>query len=827
MSEAALSQYYHFGDLVGTVLDGKTLEQLPFVNIQLVELPSYGTVSDSSGSFILRHIPVGTYSVKVSLLGYQPYIQTNVVIATGRSTKMLVRLAEQPVEAGNITVQATYFSKSNELAPLSINSYDRADVKRQPGSAQDVQRVVQNLPGIASSCDNANELIVRGGAPYENLTVVDYTEIPSINHFSNEFNSAGPINMINIDLIEDVQFSAGGFPPQYGDKTSSVMDISIREGDRQKSFASNTGFNMAGFGILMEGKLHNGSGSWILSVRESFLEVVDKILGISTISLTAVPKYWDAQTKIVYDVSPSWKISLNALYGDSRIFIEGEPADSKPEKENMTDSTGIQDVSSHNKQYVVGINVKHLFGKEGYSVLTLYTIGTRYDVDVNEFFVQRSYNSSGTLTSYQKLNCRDIYHDHQDEGIYALKYDMFYKIHHHHELSLGGQVQATSHWLGSTKSNGELERYDLNNDGIFENTVQRPDVNFAIGLHAGDVFKYAAYLNDRIQLFPRLITNIGVRYDYFTYSHNGNISPRVSVAYDLIPASTIISLAAGEYCQTQPLPYYTDRQNIGYNKSLPNAKSRHLVAGIQQYIENGIKFSLEGYYKKFKNIPEYEDFIYSSDPTFWSDRMLAVGTKKSYGLEFLLQKKQVENYYGTISLSFSKTIEADPRKPPLVQSYRSQYDYPFIANIVGGKITNGWRSWLNKQPWFIKYPSMALPISNDMEISFRYRYQSGSLYTPKTFITSQQYWEGGIRWSAGRWYDSDRINSERYPAYSRFDIQWISRFYMKNWNINIYLSIMNVLNRKNIFYYEYQSDGTIETIYQYGFFPVGGVEIEF
>ncbi len=149
----------------------------------------------------------------------------------------------------------------------------------------DVQRVVQNLPGIASSNDNVNELIVRGGAPYENLTVMEGMEIPSINHYPNEFNSAGPINMINIDFVEDVQFSAGGFPVQYSDKMSSVMDITIREGDRNKGFASNTGFNMAGFGTLMEGSLADGRGSWIFSARQSFLEVIDKLVGMSALSL--------------------------------------------------------------------------------------------------------------------------------------------------------------------------------------------------------------------------------------------------------------------------------------------------------------------------------------------------------------------------------------------------------------------------------------------------------------------------------------------------------------------------------------------------------------
>jgi hypothetical protein len=85
---------------------------------------------------------------------------------------VVIKLSEQAVAVSGVTVQANYFSRSNQLSPLSVNNYNRAEVKRQPGSVQDVQRVVQNLPGIASSNDNVNEIIVRGGAPYENLTVM-------------------------------------------------------------------------------------------------------------------------------------------------------------------------------------------------------------------------------------------------------------------------------------------------------------------------------------------------------------------------------------------------------------------------------------------------------------------------------------------------------------------------------------------------------------------------------------------------------------------------------------------------------------------------------
>ena len=830
-SLTVLAQQYK-GDITGFVVDAKTREPIPVVNVQVVEQPTIGTVTDTSGNFNIKGIDVGTYSLKATLVGYEPIILTNIVVSTGRSTKVTVKLNEQSVQVAGVTVNATYFSRNDELSPLSVNNYDRAEVKRQPGSVQDVQRVVQNLPGVASSNDNVNELIVRGGSPSENLTIMESMEIPSINHYPNEFNSAGPINMINIDLVEDVQFSAGGFPAQYGDKMSSVMDITIREGDREKGFASNSGFNMAGIGTLMEGRLADGRGSWIFSARQSFLEFIDKIVGMSALSLTAIPKYWDAQTKLVYDLSSTQKLTLNGLYGDSRIYIKGDPTQNEPLRADSTVFSNLENVDVHNKQYVLGVNLKSLWGKEGYSVLSLYTVGNQYNVDVQDNFMRRVYDDQGNVDTSKTLgNPSNAFYEHNNEAFYALKYDVFYKILSQHDLMAGTQIQMTNHWIGTTTFLGDQIRYKANMQNPADTSYKytsSPDGNILNSLKFGDATKVFAYLSDKYHIMPRLNLTLGIRYDYFSYSKQGQFSPRGSIAYELIPVTTTLSLSAGDYWQTQPLPDYSDRQNIGYNKELANARSQHIVLGLQHILDDGVKLTVETYYKKFSNISEEELYVHSLIDTNWTDKNLAIGTRRSYGLEFLLQKKQVTNYYGTISVSLSKTWDEDPRIGREGDKYPSQYDYPVIINLVGGKIVKGIRSWLDKQLLFIKYPSYILPFANEMEFSVKYRYQTGGVYTHHTFTPYIQNWEGGMQWSKGAWKsDKNNINGERYPNYSRLDIQWISRFYMQNWNINVYIALMNVLNTKNVFYYEYRSDGTIETVYQFAFFPVGGIEVEF
>lgn len=824
---APLSAQQYKGDVVGSVVDGKTTEPLPSANIQIVELPGFGATADTSGHFSIKGLPVGTYSIKASMIGYEGSILTNVVVSTGRSTKVVIKLSEQAVELGGVTVQANYFRRNNEVSPLSINSYDRADVKRQPGSAMDVQRVIQNLPGVASSTDNINELIVRGGAPFENLTVMEYMEIPSINHYPNQFNSAGPINMVNIDLVEDVQFSSGGFGAQYGDKSSSVMDITIREGDRNKAFASNTGFNMAGIGTLMEGRLADGRGSWILSARQSLLEFVDKIVGISAISLTAIPKYWDAQTKIVYDLTPTQKLAFNGIFGDSRISIEGDPKKTDEQRADRIDSSAVDDIASRSRQYAVGLNLKSLWGKEGYSVLSLYASGTISKVRVLENFTRGVYGSGGEVLSYTKLNAREVFNSSSDEQYVAARYDIFYQVHPQHDLMIGGQIQTTNRWKNEARYYSDTTRYFMQALGTWTGPITFPNGLIENSMGLGDASKLYVYLTDKYRISPRFNVTLGLRYDYFSYSKQGQLSPRLSVSYEVLPPLTTISLAGGEYWQSQPFPYYSDNRNIGYNKYLPNSKATHLVLSLQHIVDDGIKLSVEAYYKKFRNVVASEEFVYSAIDTFRSDRNLAIGERKSYGVELFLQKKQVQNYYGTVSISYSKTEDLDPRIPKLEDTYRSEYDYPVIVSTVAGLVVKRARSWLNEMPFFIKYPLCILPLSDEMEVSFRYRYQTGRPYTPSDFSRSVQKREGGMKWSSGAWQSSQRVNSERFPDYSRLDLQWISRFYMQHWNINVYIALMNVMNTKNVFYYEHRSDGTRETVYQFSFFPVGGVEIEF
>jgi len=521
-------------------------------------------------------------------------------------------------------------------------------------------------------------------------------------------------------------------------------------------------------------------------------------------------------------------LMLNFLYGDSRINIEGDPTEEDPERKNIIDSSSVETVYPITKQYAAGLTLRSLWGKNAYSLFTVYSSGTKTNVDVREDFASRVRGPNGEVLEYSILNSRTVFSNESKESFLGARGDLVYQFSPQHEISAGLQIRTAQQWRNDVFIEADTSRFDLNGDGTFETgPIVVPRYDFHQNLGFGNSSLYNAYASDKFKITPELSLTLGGRYDHFTYSGSGQFSPRGSISYQLVPQQTTLTFATGMFYQTHPFPYYSDRENIGFNKSLDNMRATHYVLGFEHIFGPGLKMSIETYYKKYDRVAVSEDFVYSAIDTFWSDRMLTTGERFSYGAEFFLEQKQVKDLFGTISVSLSRTREKDPRIPKQVETYPSEYDYPLIVTLIGGKVVKGVRDWLNDSPFFLKYPSYVLPFSNEMELSFKYRYQTGRPYTPKEYVTWQQNREGGVKWSNGAWVDSDDHNGARYPNYSRLDLQWISRFYFSTWNINTFIALQNVLNTKNVFYENYRSDGTKETIYQFAFFPVVGVEVEF
>ncbi|MEN8194133.1 MAG: TonB-dependent receptor [Bacteroidota bacterium] len=809
------------GLLTGRVIDAETKEILVGVNILVNELENVGAATDADGKFEIT-ASVGSYSIRVSLIGYETIVKTDIVIKTKGESHTEIQLSPTSVNLEEVKVTADYFDKAVIENNLSTIALGVEEVRRSPGALGDFQRILQGMAGVSFSNDQTNELLVRGGSPNENLTIFDNMELHSTNHYPNEFNSGGPINMVNTELIQDVQFSTGGFISKFGDKMSSAMSIKTRDGITSRSLGGKGQISMAGAGAILEGSINNGRGSWIISARKSYIDLI-----ASSFGLTAIPIYYDAQFRFMYNLSNKHKLSWSGIYGNDKIKYDGAPEGEYLDKANTTDSVDTQTWDVKQSQWATGITLNSVWSKNLYSNITLYANNYHNDLDVGFNYTERKFDGSGSIEDYQALNRRIFFSSVSDNLETALRANFGLSISKTNRLEFGGQIK-----FGGYKQDLFLDadtvRYDINDDGIHETQIIQPEASFLVDLKVLEQNKTYFFVNDRIKLFSdRLILNIGLRYDHFTYSDASNISPRFSASYYLIPLITNINFAYGEYYQTHAYPTYGDRDNSEINRDLKNSHSRHFVTGIEHILADGLKMTVEGFYKQYSDIPVREDFTHQSDPTFRSEKWFNAGNQTVYGIDFMLQQKLVRDFYGTISYSRTWTEVEDPRIGKSGNTYVSDYDFPHVFNIIVGKRFKDARKELNKMHPIIKYASYILPISDDMEISAKWRYASGKPYTEMFYTTREQHRVGGVAWTEGAWRSTLNVNGKRYPDYHRLDFGFNSRFNFDSWNLVLSLSFQNIYNHRNIAMYQYNSDGTIDNIYQFEVLPVLGLDIEF
>jgi len=767
------------GTIHGKIVDETTQSPLPAVNVMIVDT-QMGAAADFDGNFLIEKVPSGTYNLRFQMMGYEMRIVSNVVATVGRKTYVKVELKSTVLESEEVVVTAGYFHEAKD-GVVSNRSMDFEEIRSDPGSAEDVQRVVQALPSVVSGSDSENEIIVRGGMPGENLFIMDNIEIPNPNHFGFQGAGGGPINMLNTYFIRRVDFYAGAFPTRYGDKASSVMDISLRDGNRER-YAGHFYLGMSGAGAMAEGPVAGGKGSWILSARKSFLDLI-----ISSTGLTAVPKYYSLQGKLSYDINSKNKLLINGIYGDDKITIEDEDASGYTQ--------GAENVRSLSNQYAFGATLRTLFGDLGMSNLTLSQTKNYWD--------QYVYDSE-KIPYYTNIST---------EIERALKYDVTLLFSKKIEFDFGVLAKSITFNHDEWFDADTIYTYDTSMEphqqiGIFTNypewKVFRDESSYKLG----------AYGQSKLRPFSWLTLTGGIRYDYLAYIKKSAVDPRLGLSVDL-GKGTSINLAAGQQSQSPAYVELTAHEN---NKNLGYKKTQQVVLGLEKLFREDLRGTFEIFYKDYRGVPILINWT-TTDPF---DRALGryvdEGHGYAKGMEFFLQKKMTNNYHFTLSYAYSISKGFDPR---FQKYYNWDYDYNHVFTFI-----NGMRIDFRKYGWYAKLKANTLynifawmlPLADQMDVSIRWRYLGGRPYTQPDYYPSLQYWAET---------ETTPINGNRYPQYHRLDLRIDRRFMFEGWNIITYFDLMNVYGRDNIWEYSYEDNGSVEKILQWKVFPVGGMAIEF
>ena len=307
----------------GRVVDRLTREGIPYAAVIIVGLEGSGVVTDSTGLFVLENVKPGINQFSAVQLGYRTVVTPEYKI-TPYTPFIEIEMDVDETELAASSVRPSPFLRSIE-SPVSARIISVGDIEKIPGANKDVARIVRSYPGVSySPIGYRNDLIVRGGGPSENTFFIDGVEIPNINHFATQGASGGPVSILNSDLIREISFYTGSFPSNRGGALSSVMDIMLKEGNKEKqAFKATIGASEAG--VSASGHI-GGKTTYIASVRQSYLQLLFKLLG-----LPLLPNYIDGQVKFKTKIDNRNEISFLALAGFDNMKLNLDPNDKTDE----------------------------------------------------------------------------------------------------------------------------------------------------------------------------------------------------------------------------------------------------------------------------------------------------------------------------------------------------------------------------------------------------------------------------------------------------------------------------------------------------------------
>jgi hypothetical protein len=331
-------------------------------------------------------------------------------------------------------------------------------------------------------------------------------------------------------------------------------------------------------------------------------------------------------------------------------------------------------------------------------------------------------------------------------------------------------------------------------------------------------YKYAVWASAILHAFDRLRVVPGLRVDGFTTNQRVNVSPRLSAVYSLTGDLDLTAAGGLQYQQ----PEYSDLVIAPTNRSLRPVQVATGIGGLEYYLAPlDAKMSLEGFYKQYRHLP-VDSALLSTDPLYQTEALVDTGSGHSYGIELFAQKKLSKTYFWTLAYSFSRSLYEDVRPGHGGQWYPNDYDFRHAFTVTGGwkieLLKYGWYQKLRDQLWF-KLLSPIMPIADRIELSAKWRYLGGRPYTEELYSDTEKHYYADTQ---------NELNGLRYEPYHRLDMRYERRFGFGFVQMIYYFDFQNVYNRDNVWYYMYSDRNQHkQPIYQFPFFPVGGIIIGF
>jgi outer membrane receptor for ferrienterochelin and colicin len=735
-STIALSGQQNNGIIKGRVYNAKTNEGVPFATIQIWGT-TIGAVTDFDGRFSFTGVKPGFVELRVSSVGFKPYISGAVMVTNSNQVNIEIPFEELDISLGEVVIKASPFIRKIET-PVSARIIGIDEIERNPGGNRDISKVIQSFPGVASTPAFRNDVIIRGGGPNENRFYIDNVEIPYLNHFSTQGSSGGPVGIINVDFVQSVDFLSGAFPASKGNALSSILNFTFVDGNQDKIKYRAT-LGASDLGLTLDGPAGD-RGTLLMSLRRSYLQFL-----FSVLELPFLPTYTDFQLKYKIRLDPKNELTVIGL-GAKDDFKLNLGANDTEFQRYILDYVPVQEQYS----YVTGLVYKH-YRNNGFDTWVL----------------SRNYlnNSQYKYLNNVKADTNKVLDYLSGEGEIKARYEGIILGEKGFRLTYGAGYEY-AHYRNST--------YQLFYSGSPIATEIDYDTNLKFG-------KYSAFGQvSRSFLETRLTLSFGLRTDFNSYSSTmmnplTQLSPRISASYGLTEMLNL-NFSTGRYHQLPPytsLGYSNLRGEFVNKNNLKYMTADHFVTGLELIPTENIQVTLEGFYKSYSNYPfSIRDSVPLSGKSadygiFGDEALISTASGRAYGLELLGRLKE----FNKINLVFSYTLVRSEFEDLNSMMIPSSWDNKHLFNLTGTRKFN--RNW---------------------DIGFKWRFVGGAPYTPYDYEKSSNKFAWDLQ---GRAYlDYSLFNTERLKAFHQLDIRVDKQYFFSKWSLMLYADVQNVYNHK-------------------------------
>lgn len=741
-SPLAVAQENHV-TVSGTVTDAETGELVVGAALY-VAAQDVGVTTNQYGYYSLTLQP-DSVRIIVNHVAYMPQV---IVYAPQEDLRLDISLVPITLALDEIEVTA-YVESALQTTQMSGISLPVQNVEVLPAllGEVDVLRIIQLLPGVQSGVEGSTGLYVRGGGPDQNLYLLDGTQIYNPSHLF------GFLSTFNPDAIKDVRLLKGGFPARYGGRLSSVIDLTMKEGN-MKRFAGAGAIGLLASRLTVEGPVVRDRASFLVAGRRSYADVLARPF-LSNEDEDFGYYFYDVNVKTNVILTPRDRIYLSGYVGDDRLYQRYNYSDDETDEAalNWSNLTGT-------------FRWNHIFGARFFSNVlvgyTNYSLLATNENQYNSYYVDDAEVESRRYSASYESGIRDVHARADAEFIPNARHNI--------RFGLGGQ-------LHSFLTGAYEEIHQVNNVLDYSSTTSN---------RRSKAGEFQAYIEDDWRLAPRVRFNTGIHASSFLIDGQTyySVEPRIGALFRLDSRTSFKASLA--YMQqyihllatTSGLSLPTDLWVPATARIKPQ-QSMQVAGGVVHSISDGkFEISIEGYYKKLQNLIEYEDGADFFNATLgtWEDRVES-GLGLAYGGEVFLQK-QSGRTTGWIGYTLS--------------SSRRKFDH-----INGG-------AWFPYR--YDRRHDAALVVSHklrpSLDISAIWVYGTGQAVTlPVGHIHAEHETFVAFPWGRANWLQLYSVqssrNGARIPSYHRLDLNIRIKRTRRRLKRTLSVGTYNSYNRRN------------------------------